>query len=194
MVAWIRDPFCPKMLSSSLRSLAVFAMIAATQAFTPALTVPSRSSLLQVKTGRTNIMAQNRMRRSPTGVSAGLKMQKQDGDGTDALDRFVACLPYALPLADSFEWGHYIFDAFPLAAIPFLPLFPVISLLNLPFVSFGIFIILFNFVARNPQFSRLVRFNTLQVSVPASESPFLSLRYQISTMPPALFSCKPHQK
>jgi len=107
-------------------------------------------------------MAQNRMRRSPTGVSAGLKMQKQDGDGTDALDRFVACLPYALPLADSFEWGHYIFDAFPLAAIPFLPLFPVISLLNLPFVSFGIFIILFNFVARNPQFSRLVRFNTLQ--------------------------------
>jgi len=95
-----------------------------------------------------------------TGAGSGLRMQ--ENDGTDALDRFVACLPYALPLADSFEWGHYIFDSFPLAAIPFLPLFPVIKLLNMPFVSFGIFIVLFNFVSRNPQFSRLVRFNTLQ--------------------------------
>ena len=62
-----------------------------------------------------------------------------------------------------FVRGHYVFDAFPLLAIPFLPLFPVIQLLNLPFVSFGIFILLFNFVARNTIFSRLVRFNTLQV-------------------------------
>ncbi len=86
------------------------------------------------------------------------------GDETvPPLERFVACLPYALPLSDSFEWGHYLFDKFPLLSIPFIPLFPVISLLNAPFVSFGVFIVLFSFVTRNPSFSRFVRFNTLQV-------------------------------
>jgi hypothetical protein len=88
-------------------------------------------------------------------------------DAVPPLERFVACLPYALPLSDSFEWGHYLFDKFPLLSIPFIPLFPVISLLNAPFVSFGVFIVLFSFVTRNPSFSRFIRFNTLQVRPPA---------------------------
>ena len=61
------------------------------------------------------------------------------------------------------QWGHFLFEKFPLLALPFVPLFPVISLLNTPFVSFGLFIFLFSFVTRNPEFSRFVRFNTLQV-------------------------------
>ena len=84
-------------------------------------------------------------------------------DDVPALDRFVACLPYALPLADSFEWGHFLFDKFPILALPFVPLFPVISLLNAPFVSFAVFIALFAFVTRNPSIPRFVRYNTLQV-------------------------------
>ncbi|EKX36937.1 hypothetical protein GUITHDRAFT_78596 [Guillardia theta CCMP2712] len=83
-------------------------------------------------------------------------------DDVPALDRFVACLPYALPLADSFEWGHFLFDKFPILALPFVPLFPVISLLNAPFVSFAVFIALFSFVTRNPSIPRFVRYNTLQ--------------------------------
>jgi len=67
-----------------------------------------------------------------------------------------------LPLADGFEWGRYVFEQIPLLALPFVPLFPVMSFLNAPFVSFGIFIFLFSFVARNPEYSRFVRFNTLQ--------------------------------
>jgi hypothetical protein len=136
------------------RPLALLAMLSAAHAFVP----------LPLITGsRRALPASQPQARRALAAPAGLRMQSQD-NGEDGLDRFVACLPYALPLADSFEWGHYIFDAFPLAALPFLPLFPVIQLLNMPFVSFGLFIVLFNFVARNPQFSRLVRFNTLQVT------------------------------
>lgn len=85
-----------------------------------------------------------------------------DGEDAPALERFIGCLPYALPLSDTFEWGHYLFDKFPLLAVPFVPLFPIISLLQAPFVSFAIFIALFSFVTRNPSFSRFIRFNTLQ--------------------------------
>jgi len=150
--------------SCALRPLAVLALFSAAHGFAPAVGSMggSRAAALGLKTGqRAGLAAQSRLRRAPARPIAGLRMQEQN-EGVDALDRFVACLPYALPLADSFEWGHYVFDAFPLATIPFVPLFPVIQLLNLPFVSFGIFIILFSFVARNPSFSRTVRFNTLQ--------------------------------
>jgi hypothetical protein len=92
------------------------------------------------------------------------RMQSRGGeDDVPPLERFIACLPYALPLSDAFEWGHFLFDKFPLLSIPFIPLFPVISFLNAPFVSFGVFIVLFSFVTRNPSFSRFIRFNTLQV-------------------------------
>jgi hypothetical protein len=89
-----------------------------------------------------------------------LAMQKEEAP---PLERFIGCLPYALPLSDAFEWGHFLFDKFPLLAVPFVPLFPIISLLQAPFVSFGIFLALFSFVTRNPSFSRFIRFNTLQV-------------------------------
>jgi hypothetical protein len=150
-----------------LRILAFFCALSSAHAFaaTSGPTIGRCTAALGLKTGNgAGVVAQSRLRRSPAkGAGAGLRMQSQEGEQPDGLDRFVACLPYALPLADSFEWGHYVFDAFPLLTIPFIPLFPVIQFLNLPFVSFGIFILLFNFVARNPSFSRLVRFNTLQV-------------------------------
>lgn len=91
----------------------------------------------------------------------GLRMQQQGG-GAPALERLIATMPYVLPLADGFEWGRYVFEQVPLAALPFVPLFPVMKLLNAPFVSFGLFIVLFSFVTRNPNLSRFVRFNTLQ--------------------------------
>ena len=150
--------------ASQARLFTALALIASSYGFVAPVSVGAVRSLGAPPAGgqRTAILTSSKRQRMATGAASGLRMQ--ENDGTDALDRFVACLPYALPLADSFEWGHYIFDSFPLAAIPFLPLFPVIKLLNIPFVSFGIFIVLFNFVSRNPQFSRLVRFNTLQVT------------------------------
>ena len=141
----------------TMRTLALLAVLSTAHAFAP---MPLAGVGVRRSLGRQ--VARPQARRLAAGAASGLRMQSQDSN-EDALDRFVACLPYALPLADSFEWGHYIFDAFPLAALPFIPLFPVIQLLNMPFVSFGIFIFLFNFVARNTAFSRLVRFNTLQV-------------------------------
>ena len=150
--------------ASQARLFTALALIVSSYGFVAPVSVGAVRSLGAPPAGgqRTAIVTSSKRQRTATGAASCLRMQEKDG--TDALDRFVACLPYALPLADSFEWGHYIFDSFPLAAIPFLPLFPVIKLLNMPFVSFGIFIVLFNFVSRNPQFSRLVRFNTLQVT------------------------------
>lgn len=86
-------------------------------------------------------------------------MQEQ---GVTPLERLVATMPYVLPLADGFEWGRYVLEQFPLLAVPFIPLFPVMRLLNAPFVSFGLFIVLFSFVTRNPNIPRFVRYNTLQ--------------------------------
>ena len=153
-----------------IRLVAALVVLSAATAFSPAAPLALQRQTLR-RAGE--ILTVARRPRAAAGRSLALRMQSKDNNGEDALDRFVACLPYALPLADSFEWGHYLFDSFPLLAIPFLPLFPVIQLLNLPFVSFGIFIVLFSFVARNPSFSRLVRFNTLQV-VPPSACPALS--------------------
>ena len=55
-----------------------------------------------------------------------LSMQRSGDDSVPPLERLVSVLPYALPLSDAFQWGHYLFDKFPLLAIPFVPLFPVI--------------------------------------------------------------------
>mmetsp|Transcript_30344 Transcript_30344/g.44314 ORF Transcript_30344/g.44314 Transcript_30344/m.44314 type:complete len:233 (+) Transcript_30344:9-707(+) len=152
--------------SPALRAMAMLALLSTADSFAPSAMLGSRAAVRGLRAGqRAGSVASQAaaLRRAPPRACAGLRMQQEQNEGgVDPLDRFVACLPYALPLADSFEWGHYVFDAFPLATIPFLPLFPVIQLLNLPFVSFGIFIILFSFVARNPAFSRTVRFNTLQ--------------------------------
>uniref|UniRef100_A0A6U2G7E7 Protein TIC 20 n=1 Tax=Hemiselmis andersenii TaxID=464988 RepID=A0A6U2G7E7_HEMAN len=98
-------------------------------------------------------------RRAAGGGLVGMRMQEE---GITPVQRLTACLPYVLPLADGFEWGRYVFEQVPIMALPFVPLFPIMGILNLPFVSFGIFIFLFSFVARNPEIPRFVRFNTLQ--------------------------------
>merc|ERR1711966_45972 len=92
----------------------------------------------------------------------GRMLMQSESEDAPALERLVGCLVYALPLSDVFEWGHYLFEKFPLLALPFVPLFPVISFLQGPFVSFAIFIALMTFVTRNPSFSRFIRFNALQ--------------------------------
>jgi len=158
------------MMSGSVaRPVVALAILSAAHAFAPAVPVAGSRPALALQTGQrgggVTLPARRPRAQALQSQRLALRMQSKD-EGEGALDRFVACLPYALPLADSFEWGHYLFDSYPLLAIPFLPLFPVIQLLNLPFVSFGIFIVLFSFVARNPTFSRLVRFNTLQVAPP----------------------------
>jgi len=169
--------------------MAMLALLSTADSFAPSAILGSRAAVRGLRAGQRAGTASQAaaLRRAPPRACAGLRMQQEQNEGgVDPLDRFVACLPYALPLADSFEWGHYVFDAFPLATIPFLPLFPVIQLLNLPFVSFGIFIILFSFVARNPAFSRTVRFNTLQVDLRArslvlvSASVYVCARAQFS--------------
>lgn len=149
-----------------MRSVLVSALLALSVAHVSAFqTAPGGVLLSSAKPSQFRSSIQSRLpvgSRSLRSAPGSLLMQA-DGEDAPALERFIGCLPYALPLSDTFEWGHYLFDKFPLLAVPFVPLFPIISLLQAPFVSFAIFIALFSFVTRNPSFSRFIRFNTLQV-------------------------------
>eukprot|EP00741_Cyanophora_paradoxa_P005143 tig00000863_g4985.t1 len=79
-------------------------------------------------------------------------------------DRIWAALPYMLPLIDGLVFGKYVFRQFPaLGAAIVLPLSPFIAVYtSLPFIGLILYIALFQFVIRNPEISRFVRFNALQ--------------------------------
>eukprot|EP00283_Hemiselmis_rufescens_P013169 CAMPEP_0173436944 /NCGR_PEP_ID=MMETSP1357-20121228/17686_1 /TAXON_ID=77926 /ORGANISM="Hemiselmis rufescens, Strain PCC563" /LENGTH=206 /DNA_ID=CAMNT_0014402095 /DNA_START=260 /DNA_END=880 /DNA_ORIENTATION=+ len=120
--------------------------------------LPLKSSAISASS-RLSLSSSAVPRRAHAGGLTRVRMQEE---GITPVQRLTACLPYVLPLADGFEWGRYVFEQVPIMALPFVPLFPIMGILNLPFVSFGIFIFLFSFVARNPEIPRFVRFNTLQ--------------------------------
>jgi len=101
---------------------------------------------------------------------------KQD-EVPDGIERFVACLPHVVPLANSVALGYNVFKTLPLLTIPYLPLRPLYELFrNVPAVSFGAVVLLLLLstkpVGVEPRFldlsSRLVRYNILQVRTVAA--------------------------
>lgn len=87
-------------------------------------------------------------------------------DGVSAADRVIAALGYFLPFFDGIQYGRYFFLQFPAAEKLLAPLFPLLSVYKgLPFSNFIAFFGLYLLVVRNPNFSRYVRFNTMQAVV-----------------------------
>ena len=82
---------------------------------------------------------------------------------TTVTDRFLATLPYLLPLtiAVAYFSGPF-FSQFPFLIIFLQPLLPLIQILGLPFASLIIFFALLFLVVRNPSISHFIRFNTMQ--------------------------------
>lgn len=94
-------------------------------------------------------------------------MAKSNGsDSADAPDRLISALCYFYPFFDGIQYGKYVITQFyPVQAIV-QPLIPAIRVFkSFPFNGFLIFLTLYFVVVRNPNFSRYVRFNTMQAIV-----------------------------
>ncbi|MDJ0675146.1 MAG: hypothetical protein QNJ36_07180 [Calothrix sp. MO_167.B42] len=81
---------------------------------------------------------------------------------TTVKDRILACLPYLLPLVAVFGYGAFLINQFPLFGLLFLPLLPLLSIYQVPYVSLLIFLGLFIFVVRNEKITHFIRFNAMQ--------------------------------
>ncbi|QFZ92665.2 Tic20 family protein [Synechococcus elongatus] len=77
-------------------------------------------------------------------------------------DRFFACLPYLLPLAEGVSFGFALFNQFPVLQYLILPLVPVLQLFQIPFAGLIIFFLLFFLVVRNEKINHFIRFNAMQ--------------------------------
>ena len=77
-------------------------------------------------------------------------------------DRIFASLPYLLPLVDGLPFGGILFQQFPILAVVFLPLQPLMVINSVPFAGLIIFFILYLAVVRNEKISHFIRFNTMQ--------------------------------
>ncbi|KAL1347583.1 hypothetical protein HN51_023649 [Arachis hypogaea] len=96
-----------------------------------------------------------------------LTVAKSNGsDSADAPDRLISALCYFYPFFDGVQYGKYVINQFyPVQAIV-QPLFPAIRVFkSFPFNGFLVFLTLYFVVVRNQNFSRYVRFNTMQAIV-----------------------------
>lgn len=82
-------------------------------------------------------------------------------------ERAISILPYIIPLLDSLSFGSYVFNRVPLArSLILMPLFPVFQIYRgVPFLAFGVFLVLYLLVVRNPEIPRFIRYNTYQALV-----------------------------
>jgi hypothetical protein len=89
------------------------------------------------------------------------------GSGVPNQDRVLSVLPYFVPLLDSLTFGFYFFRRVPLAGALILgPLYPVYQVYRgVPFLAFGVFLVLYLLVVRNVNIPRFIRFNTYQALV-----------------------------
>ena len=95
-----------------------------------------------------------------------VRAQAGRGDSVNAAERVIAALGYFLPFFDGIQYGRYFFLQFPVAERLIAPLFPLLSAYKgFPFSNFIAFFGLYLAVVRNPNFSRYVRFNTMQAVV-----------------------------
>ncbi|KAF8019651.1 hypothetical protein BT93_G0364 [Corymbia citriodora subsp. variegata] len=92
--------------------------------------------------------------------------RSKNGDPADAPDRLISAVCYFYPFFDGVQYGKYVINQFaPLQALV-QPLVPAIKVFKgFPLNGFLVFLTLYFVVVRNPNFSRYVRFNTMQAIV-----------------------------
>ncbi|KAK3010047.1 hypothetical protein RJ639_012816 [Escallonia herrerae] len=87
-------------------------------------------------------------------------------DSADAPDRLISAITYFYPFFDGIQYGKYVITQFTPIQTLIQPLIPAIRVFkSFPFNGFLIFLTLYFVVVRNPNFSRYVRFNTMQAIV-----------------------------
>ncbi|XP_057485612.1 protein TIC 20-v, chloroplastic-like isoform X1 [Actinidia eriantha] len=92
--------------------------------------------------------------------------QSKGDDSADVPDRLISAVCYFYPFFDGIQYGKYVITQFaPIQAL-IQPLVPAIrAFKSFPFNGFLVFLTLYFVVVRNPNFSRYVRFNTMQAIV-----------------------------
>ncbi|KAK4484756.1 hypothetical protein RD792_007350 [Penstemon davidsonii] len=87
-------------------------------------------------------------------------------DSADAPDRLISAITYFYPFFDGIQYGKYVITQFSPFQTLIQPLVPAIRVFkSFPFNGFLVFLTLYFVVVRNPNFSKYVRFNTMQAIV-----------------------------
>lgn len=92
--------------------------------------------------------------------------RSRNGDSADAPDRLISAVCYFYPFFDGVQYGKYVINQFAPLQVLVQPLVPAIRVFKgFPLNGFLVFLTLYFVVVRNPNFSRYVRFNTMQAIV-----------------------------
>ncbi|MBA0875292.1 hypothetical protein Goshw_029289, partial [Gossypium schwendimanii] len=95
-----------------------------------------------------------------------LIVQAKGEDSADGPDRLISAICYFYPFFDGIQYGKYVITQFTPIQVLIQPLFPAIKVFkSFPLNGFLVFLTLYFVVVRNPNFSRYVRFNTMQAIV-----------------------------
>ncbi|XP_050215512.1 protein TIC 20-v, chloroplastic [Mercurialis annua] len=87
-------------------------------------------------------------------------------DSADVGDRLISAVCYFYPFFDGVQYGKYVLTQFSPIQTLIQPLIPAIRVFkSFPFNGFLVFLTLYFVVVRNNNFSRYVRFNTMQAIV-----------------------------
>jgi len=91
---------------------------------------------------------------------------KKNGDIVDAPDRLISAICYFYPFFDGIQYGKYVITQFTPFQLLIQPLVPAIRVFkSFPLNGILVFFTLYFVIVRNPNFSRYVRFNTMQAIV-----------------------------
>ncbi|KAL3643070.1 Protein TIC 20-v, chloroplastic [Castilleja foliolosa] len=104
---------------------------------------------------------------NPRITKKSLTTTKSKGDDSaDGPDRLISAITYFYPFFDGVQYGKYLITQFSPVQSLISPLIPAIKVFkSFPFNGFLVFLTLYFVVVRNPNFSRYVRFNTMQAIV-----------------------------
>lgn len=95
-----------------------------------------------------------------------IRAQSDGNDSADAPDRIISAVCYFYPFFDGIQYGKYVITQFAPVQALIQPLVPAIRVFkSFPFNGFLVFLTLYFVVVRNPNFSKYVRFNTMQAIV-----------------------------
>ncbi|XVE96677.1 hypothetical protein REPUB_Repub02eG0243000 [Reevesia pubescens] len=103
---------------------------------------------------------------NPTRRRKLFRVQAKGDDSADGPDRLISAVCYFYPFFDGIQYGKYVITQFTPIQVLIQPLFPAIKVFkSFPFNGFLVFLTLYFVVVRNRNFSRYVRFNTMQAIV-----------------------------
>uniref|UniRef100_A0A2P2NIP2 Protein TIC 20 n=1 Tax=Rhizophora mucronata TaxID=61149 RepID=A0A2P2NIP2_RHIMU len=127
----------------------------------PSLFSPKNPSFLSLTSFSPKTQSKKRARHTNTIV-----VKSRDSNSADTPDRIISAVCYFYPFFDGIQYGKYVITQFyPIQAL-LQPLFPAIKVFkSFPLNGILVFLTLYFVVVRNSNFSRYVRFNTMQAIV-----------------------------